>query len=70
MSLRGDESSLQCKVRVMWARFEPQGSAAAQYRVGVKFTDVETKAVDGFMEQHGIEFARERAKPARLKDSA
>src|SRR5712691_1896771 len=70
MSLRGDESSLHCKVRVMWARFEPQGSAAAQYRVGVKFTDIETKAVDGFMEQHGIEFARERAKPARLKDSA
>jgi hypothetical protein len=54
----------------MWARFEPKGTVAAQYRVGVKFTDVESKAVDGFMARHGIEATRERAKPAKLKDSA
>ena len=48
MTLRGGESALTCKVRVMWARFEqPQGTAAAQYRVGVKFTDLEPKAIDG-----------------------
>jgi hypothetical protein len=61
MTLRGGESALAGKVRVMWARFEqPQGTAAAQYRVGVKFTDLEPKAVDGFMERHGIEAVPER----------
>ena len=71
MTLRGDESALTCKVRVMWARFEqPQGKAAAQYRVGVKFTDLEPKAVDGFMASHGIEEPHERTRPAKLQDSA
>jgi len=66
MTLRGEESSLQCKVRVMWARFEqPQGTAAAQYRVGVKFTDAEEKAIDGFMARHGLEEMN-----ASLQDSA
>jgi len=45
-------------------------SAAAQYRVGVKFADLEPEVVEGFMAQHGIEATRERAKPAKLKDSA
>lgn len=67
MSLRGDESALSCKVRVMWARFEqPQGKAAAQYRVGVKFTDLEPKAADEFMARHGIA----ETKSDRLQDSA
>jgi PilZ domain-containing protein len=70
MTLRGGESALVSKVRVMWAKFEPQGTAAAQYRVGVKFTDAEPKAVDAFMARHGIEDLRERAKAGRLKDSA
>jgi hypothetical protein len=71
MALRGGESELTCKVRVMWARFEqPQGGAAAQYRVGVKFTDLEPKAIEAFMARHGIEPARERTKPVKLKDSA
>lgn len=73
MTLRG-ETALACKVRVMWARFEqPQGAAAAQYRVGVKFTDLEPKAVDAFMARHGIEATREtreRTKAAKLEDSA
>jgi hypothetical protein len=70
LTLRGGESALAGKVRVMWARFEPQGPVAAQYRVGVKFTDVEPSVVDEFMAQHGIEDTRERAKDGRLKDSA
>jgi hypothetical protein len=69
MTMRGGESAVACKVRVMWARFEqPQGTAAAQYRVGVKFTDLEPKAVDGFMAKHGIEATAERARPAKLQD--
>jgi hypothetical protein len=70
MTLRGGESALACKVRVMWAKFEPKGPAAAQYRVGLKFTDVEPKAVDRFMARHGIEDTRDRGKSAKLKDSA
>jgi PilZ domain-containing protein len=66
MALRGDESKLSCKVRVMWARFEqPQGTAAAQYRVGVKFTDLEASAIDEFMARHGLEEPN-----ASLQDSA
>jgi hypothetical protein len=68
MTLRGGESVLACKVRVMWARFEA-GGGAAQYRVGVKFTDVEPKAAEGFMAQHGIEPAS-KTKSGKLRDSA
>ena len=62
MTLRGDESSLASKVRVMWAKFEPKGTTAAQYRVGVKFTDLEPKVIDEFMEQHGIEATSRKRK--------
>ena len=54
----------------MWARFEqPRGTAAAKYRVGVKFTDLEPTAIDQFMARHGIEDTRERTTPPRLQDS-
>jgi hypothetical protein len=32
----------------------------------VKFTDLEPKAVDGFMASHGIEATTDRARPAKL----
>jgi PilZ domain-containing protein len=50
MSLRAGDSSLACKGRVMWARFEqPNGTSAAHYRVGVKFTEVDTETVATFL---------------------
>ena len=55
MTLRTKDAALACKGRVMWARFEqPSRTAAARYRVGVKFTDIEAKALEGLMKQHGI----------------
>jgi chemotaxis protein histidine kinase CheA len=55
MTLRTKDASLACKGRVIWARFEqPRGTAAARYRVGVKFTDIEEKALEGLMKRHGI----------------
>lgn len=55
MTLRTRDAALACRGRVIWARFEqPRGAAAARYRVGVKFTDVNAKALDGLMSRHGI----------------
>ena len=55
MTLRTKDAALACKGRVMWARFEqPRGTAAARYRVGVKFTDIEAKALEKLMSRHGI----------------
>jgi hypothetical protein len=55
MTLRTKDAALACKGRVMWARFEqPSRTAAARYRVGVKFTDIEAKALEGLMARHGI----------------
>lgn len=55
MLLRAGEQALACKARVIWARFEqPRGAAAARYRVGVKFFDVEPRAIDDFLVQQGL----------------
>jgi hypothetical protein len=55
MMIRAGEQALACKARVVWARFEqPRGTAGAQYRVGVTFTDVEQGAVDDFIVQQGL----------------
>jgi hypothetical protein len=71
MTLRDGENALGCKVRVMWARFEqPQGTSAAQYRVGVKFTDLEPETFEAFMAQYGTQTVHERTERAKLKDSA
>jgi len=52
MLLRAGEQAITCKARVIWARFEqPRGAAAARYRVGVKFTEVEPDAIDDFIQQ-------------------
>jgi hypothetical protein len=59
LMLRAGGRALACKGRVMWARFEQaRGSAAAHYRVGVKFTDVDQKTVETFLSGEGIAAAR------------
>jgi hypothetical protein len=60
LMLRAGERALACKARVMWARFEQaRGAAAAHYRVGVKFTDVDPQTVEAFLSGDGM------AQPAR-----
>jgi hypothetical protein len=54
MMLRAGHDDLACKGRVMWARFEQPRGAAAHYRVGVKFTDVDTRTIDRFLAGHGV----------------
>ena len=55
MTLRTGDAALACKGRVMWAQFEQgRGKAAPRYRVGVKFTDIEPKAVEALLTRHGI----------------
>jgi hypothetical protein len=70
MTLRAGRSSVACKGRVVWARFEqPRGTAASQYRVGVKFTESEPQEIETFLTRHGVTedsgaYAAEGAKAA------
>jgi hypothetical protein len=54
MELVGAARTVQCKGRVVWALFEQQKGAAALYRAGVQFTDVDSHAVDSFLAMQGV----------------
>lgn len=41
---------LICKGRIVWVLYEQPGTSLSVYRFGVKFTDVEAKAVEDFMQ--------------------
>jgi len=71
MTLSTDEGALACEGRVVWALFEqPRGTAAARYRVGVKFTEIAPKAVEAFLRRHGIEAPEGSLEPAKLEETA
>jgi hypothetical protein len=40
---------LMCKGRIVWVIYEQPGTSLSVYRIGVKFTDVDAKAVEDFM---------------------
>ena len=40
---------LTCKGRIVWVLYEQPGTSLSVYRMGVKFTDVDAKAVEDFM---------------------
>lgn len=40
---------LTCRGRIVWVVFEQPGTSLSVYRMGVKFTDADTKAVEDFM---------------------
>ena len=40
---------LACKGRIVWVLYEQPGTSLSVYRMGVKFTDVDAKAVEDFM---------------------
>jgi hypothetical protein len=40
---------LMCKGRIVWVLYEQPGTSLSVYRIGVKFTDVDAKAVEEFM---------------------
>ena len=40
---------LICKGRIVWVLYEQPGTSLSVYRIGIKFTDVETAAVEDFM---------------------
>jgi hypothetical protein len=40
---------LTCKGRIVWVLYERPGTSLSVYRIGVKFTDVDAKAVEDFM---------------------
>ncbi len=70
MTLRGEEGALACKVRVMWATFRTEGDGVGAIP---RRREVHRRRIEGHRrihERHGIEAIQERAKPAKLKDSA
>jgi hypothetical protein len=38
-----------CKARIVWVVYEQPGTSLSVYRMGVKFTDIDTRAVEDFM---------------------
>jgi PilZ domain len=54
---------LVCKGRIVWVLYEQPGTSLSVYRFGVKFTDVDVKAVEEFMQ----DFSEEP--PARSRSS-
>ena len=46
---------LICKGRIVWVLYEQPGTSLSVYRFGVKFTDVDAKAVEDFMQDFGEE---------------
>ena len=55
LSLPIEEGALPCRARVVWAAFEQsRRGGPVWYRAGVKFTHVDTTAVETFAIEHGI----------------
>ena len=46
---------LVCRARIVWVVYEQPGTSLSVYRMGVKFSDVDTKAVEDFMRDFGQE---------------
>jgi hypothetical protein len=46
---------LICKGRIVWVLYEQPGTSLSVYRFGVKFTDVEVRTVEDFMQDFGEE---------------
>lgn len=46
---------LMCKGRIVWVLYEQPGTSLSVYRFGVKFVDVEIRAVEDFMQDFGDE---------------
>jgi len=72
MTLVVGDRALDCTGIIVWALFEqPKGTAAALYRAGVQFTEVDSRAVEAFLAAQGI--TRDPATssyPAALKGTA
>jgi len=66
------DRTLDCTGMIVWALFEqPKGTAAALYRAGVQFTEVDSRAVEAFLAAQGI--SRDSSSPsypAALKGTA
>lgn len=55
LSLPFEEGALPCRARVVWAAFEQsRGGGPVWYRAGVKFTHVDTAAVETFAIEHAV----------------
>jgi hypothetical protein len=55
MTLPSEDGEIVCKGRVVWAQFEQSnGSPEARYRAGLKFTEVDARAIDAFLARHGM----------------
>ena len=70
VTLHTEEGAIACKGRVVWAALEQaRETAAARYRAGVQFTEVDLKAVQAFLARHG-ELPKGTLEVAKLKDTA
>ena len=68
ITLPGDGGGVVCKGRVVWAQFEQANGHPARYRAGVKFTEVDSRALELFLTRHGL--SDDRTLSAKLEESA
>ena len=52
---------LVCRGRIVWVVYEQPGTSVSIYRMGVKFTDADTAAVEDFMRDYSVESPTGRA---------
>jgi hypothetical protein len=53
IQLPGERGSLTCEGRIVWAQLEsPRADAPAAYRAGVRFADVDSRALTMFISRH------------------
>jgi hypothetical protein len=53
IQLPGERGSLTCEGRIVWAQLEsPRADAPAAYRAGVRFADVDSRALTTFISRH------------------
>ena len=53
MVLPTPTGQLVCRARIVWVVYEQPGTSLSVYRMGVKFTDIDSKAVEDFMRDFG-----------------
>jgi PilZ domain len=71
MTLIVGESTLACKGRVVWASLErPNGTATAQYRAGLQFTETDPPLVDAFLVGQGLTKETSGWNPSPLEGTA
>ena len=57
---------LMCKGRIVWVLYEQPGTSLSVYRMGVKFIDIDARAVEDFMRDFGEEWTAQSQRSSEI----